>query len=375
MNGSGIPILAVDVPSGLDADTGRAEGPCVRARQTVTLALPKLGLLLHPGRGLAGDLVVADIGMPRALIAEAEAAVCVTGEEDVRSRLPARPPDAHKGTFGRAFLLGGSVGMTGAAALAAEAALRAGAGLAFLGCPSSLNAILEAKLTEVITVPLPETESGGISDSGSDVVRAQIGASQAVAIGPGLGRHPRTAALVRQILKECAAPIVVDADALNVVAPAGPGTFPPRAVLTPHPGEMARLLGTNTGTVQSNRVATAARAAREWECVVLLKGTPTVIAAPSGEVWLNPTGSSGMATGGTGDVLTGLTAGLLAQGLSPLAAALCAAYVHGRAGERAAGRLGEAGMLAGDVLTAVPHIFRQITDGRDRHKARRGRRG
>jgi NAD(P)H-hydrate epimerase len=334
-----------------------------------------VGLWLYPGRSLAGELSVGDIGMPRALLAQADALGRVTQEADVRSRLPDRPADAHKGTFGRAFLLAGSVGMTGAAALAAEAALRAGAGLAFLGCPASLNDILEAKLTEAITVPLPETESRALSSRARDAVREQMERSQAVAVGPGLGRHPETAALVTSVLRECRVPLVVDADALNAAVPAGPETFPPHAVITPHPGEMARLLGTNTGAVQSNRVAIAERAARELGCVVVLKGAPTVIAGANGELWINPTGSPGMASGGTGDVLTGLLAGLLAQGLRPLDAALCAVYAHGLAGERAARRLGTAGMLAGDLLRAAPRVLRDLYRERRASATRRDRNG
>jgi NAD(P)H-hydrate epimerase len=189
--------------------------------------------------------------------------------------------------------------------------------------------------------------------------------SQAVAVGPGLGRHPETVDLVRFVLGECRVPLVVDADALNAVAPAGAETFPPHAVLTPHPGEMSRLLGTSTAEIQSNRRAAAERAARSFGCVVLLKGAATVIAAPDGRVWINPTGSAGMASGGMGDVLTGVIAGLLAQGLQPLDAAICGAFIHGRAGEYAARRLGEAGMLAGDVLRAIPRVLREISHRRE----------
>jgi ADP-dependent NAD(P)H-hydrate dehydratase / NAD(P)H-hydrate epimerase len=365
INASGLPVLSVDVPSGLDADSGRAEGPCVRAQRTVTLALPKVGLLFQPGRSLAGEITVGDIGMPRRLLEQAEATAQVTEPADVRRRLPERPPDAHKGTFGRAFVLAGSVGMTGAAALATEAVLRAGAGLAFLGCPASLNELLEAKLTEAITVPLPETETRALAVAAWDTVREQMKRSQAVAIGPGLGRHPETAALVTRVLQECRAPLVVDADALNAVAPARAGTFPPHAVITPHPGEMARLWGTNTQEVQSNRLETAERAAGQWGCVVVFKGAPTVIAAPDGALWLNPTGTPGMASGGTGDVLTGLITGLLAQGLAPMDAAIAAVYVHGAAGEQAADRLGAAGMLASDLLREVPGVLRDLSNGEE----------
>lgn len=359
MNRSGTPVLAVDVPSGLDADTGRA-ATCVRAAQTVTFALPKVGLLFYPGRELAGELIVAPIGMPRALLTDPALKTYGLSAPAVRTLLPARPADANKGTFGRALLIAGSLGMTGAASLSAESAGRVGAGLVFVAVPSSLMPVLEVKLTEALKLPVPETETHAHTIHAWDQLFERIENSTAIAIGPGLGRHPDTAALVRRVLAEARRPMVVDADALNAVAPAGPGVFPPDAVITPHPGEMSRLLGIDTGQAQADRLTTAREAAARFGCVVVLKGAGTVVAEPGGRAWINPTGSAGMATGGTGDVLTGAMVGFLAQGLAPVEAAQVAVYVHGLAGDLAAAEIGNAGTLAGDLLPRLPRALHHV---------------
>lgn len=375
------PVLAVDLPSGLDADTGAVPGACVRARRTVTFALPKRGLLVYPGRGFAGEIEVADIGIPRPLLEDPALDCEWITPALVRARLPARPPDAHKGTFGRVFLLAGSAGLTGAATLCSEAALRVGAGLVTLGIPRSLNVILEQKLTEAMTLPLPETETQAHTIAAWDAIAERIATSDAVALGPGIGRHPKTAELVLRVLRERRGPTVVDADGLNALASvegAGrPWAAPEQVVLTPHPGEMARLLGTNPSAVESNRLATAAKAARDFGCVVVLKGAGTIVAAPDGRLFIDPAATPALATGGTGDVLTGVIAGLIAQGLSPLDAAVSGVHVHGRAGEHLARKVGDAGSLAGDLLGELPRVIRELkADGGDPLAScdRRGRR-
>jgi hydroxyethylthiazole kinase-like uncharacterized protein yjeF len=381
INRSPAPVLAVDLPSGLDADTGAVPGPCVRAARTVTFALPKRGLLVYPGRGQAGEIVVADIGIPRRLLEDPALETHAITPADVARILPARPPDGHKGTFGRVFVLAGSPGLTGAATLCSEAALRVGAGLLTLGIPASLNPILEVKLTEAMTLPLPETETHAHTIRAWETIAERVVTSSAVAMGPGMGRHPDTAELVRRVLRERDGPMVIDADGLNALAepvadrsllPPGNGSPPqrhtsrelgPHVVITPHPGEMARLLGTNSQEVQSNRLATAERAARELGCVVVLKGAGSIVAAPDGRLWIGPAGTAALATGGTGDVLTGVIAGLLAQGVAPLDAAIAGVYVHGHAGERLAESVGDAGTLAGDLLPLLPHVIRELKAG------------
>jgi hydroxyethylthiazole kinase-like uncharacterized protein yjeF len=362
MNLCGRPILAVDVPSGLDATTGAAEGECVRASWTCTMGLPKRGFFVEPGRSLVGRLHVVDIGVPQKALDAMQIRDNVLTAPEAAVLLPPRPPDAHKGMFGRILVVAGSVGYTGAAALASEAALRSGAGLVTLATPSSLNDILEVKLTEVITKPLPETGARTIARSATPLVLDALGAADALAIGPGLSRDGETQAFVQDVVSEVAVPCVVDADGLNALTPAHIARRRGEAplVVTPHPGEAARLLGLPVEEIQARRDETARAAAADLRATVVLKGAGTVIADPSGEAYLNPTGGSGLATGGTGDVLTGAIAALLARGMDGLHAGALGAYVHGLAGDLAAAERGSIGMIAGDVLDALPDAYREI---------------
>ncbi|MFN3652678.1 MAG: NAD(P)H-hydrate dehydratase [Armatimonadota bacterium] len=361
-NRSGISVLAVDIPSGVEADTGRASGTSILARETVTFGLPKLGLAVYPARARAGQITVAEISLPRPLLEDVEAAEWITPARGA-ALWPDRAPDAHKGEAGRVFVLAGSPGLTGAATLCCEGALRAGAGLVTLGVPASLNPILEVKLTEAMTVPLPETPAQRHCPESLPLIQEHLQRAGALAAGPGFGRDAASGELLRTVLRECPVPAVVDADGLTLLAPADAGTFPARTVITPHPGEMARLLGTDVESVQSNRVEIARRAAERLGCVVLLKGAGTIIAAPDGRLAVNSSGSAALATGGTGDVLTGVTAACLARGLEPFEAAAAAAYLHGLAGEIAEERFGTVSAVAGDVAAALPQAFRRLRDG------------
>lgn len=361
-NESGLPILAVDVPSGLDSDTGRASAGAIRAVETVTFGLPKLGLLTYPGRELAGELTVARISLPRPLLEETALPEWITAER-AAPLWPTRAADSHKGESGRVFVLAGSPGLTGAAALCCDSALRAGAGLVTLGIPESLNPILEIKLTEAMTLPLPETAGHTHAPASLQTVLQRLEGAGAGAVGPGLGRHPATGELVRALLARFPVPLVVDADGLALVSPAEEGLFPANCVITPHPGEMARLLGTTVEAVQSNRIETARDAARRLGCVVVLKGAATVIAAPDGRLAVNSSGGPALATGGTGDVLTGITVAALARGLAPYDAAVGAVFLHGLAGEVAGERNGAPGTVAGDVVAAVPEALRRLQTG------------
>ncbi len=359
INASGLPVVSVDIPSGLDADTGRILGVCVKAECTVTFALPKIGLLSFPGATCVGNLIVGDIGIPLSLYDEVN--IELTGEEWVCAHLPKRPSDGHKGTFGTTVVLAGSRGFTGAAAMASEAVLRVGAGLSTLGIPLSLQDIMATKLTEVMTRGLPETEVLSLSTAALEPALTLCDKAASVVLGCGLGTHASTCEFVQQFISAIKKPIVVDADGLNCLADAhilegAHGDL----VITPHPGEMARLLGISIADVQTDRIGTALAASSRFHCVTVLKGARTLIAEPSGRVYMNPTGNSGMATGGTGDVLSGTIGGLLAQGLSPLDAAVCGVYVHGRAGDIAASTVGMAGMIAGDVLRALPEALMEL---------------
>jgi NAD(P)H-hydrate epimerase len=355
MNGSGKKILAVDIPSGVDADTGAVREKAVQAIATVTFGLPKPGLLLQPGAAYSGELVVAPIGIPQELLTSAMVHQTLITPEYVAARLPRREADAHKGCQGHVLAVAGSRGLSGAAFLAAQGALRAGSGLVTVAVPESISNVMEMKTTEAMTLALPETLSGGLGADAVRQVQDFSSRSSVVLLGPGLGRQEETLESVRELVRTIERPLVLDADALYAVAGhnelfAAAGGL---AVLTPHPGEMARLTGLSVKQIQTDRLGSARRAAAEWNSIVVLKGSRTVVAFPDGELYVNPTGNPGMATGGAGDVLAGMIAALIAQGLSSHDAAVLGVYLHGVAGDLAAsGR--PVGMTAMDLAEQVP---------------------
>ncbi|MDQ7797879.1 MAG: NAD(P)H-hydrate dehydratase [Candidatus Edwardsbacteria bacterium] len=363
INSSGRKVLSADIPSGVDGETGQATGPAVRASVTVTMGLLKTGLLFHPGKELAGRVIVADIGFPEKCLAEQKINVHLAGHQMARNWLPARKPDAHKGSCGTVLVLAGSAGMTGAAGLASNSAMRSGAGLVCLGVPESLNDILEAKLTEVITKPLPETRNRTLSLAALERILKLIDKADSMVIGPGLSGHPETAELVRTAVKSIKIPAVLDADGLNALA-ARPELLGSAAnlVLTPHYGELSRLLKTDISPIKRQPLKYALEAARRFNQTVVLKGAPTVTALPEGRAWINSTGNSGMATAGSGDVLAGLIGGLLAQGLSAERAAVLGVYLHGLAGDLAAADKTEYCLLAGDIIDHFPRAFKKIME-------------
>lgn len=356
INASSTPVIAVDIPSGLNTDNGQACGRCIRAVETVTFAVLKRGLILYPGAAYAGEITLAPISMPPVAI-EAEA-LDITFVDAVAAQkiLPERTPWAHKGSAGYVLIIGGSAGMTGAATLSSLSALRIGAGLVRLATPASLNAILEVKATEVVTVPVAETDAHSFSPEGLREALAWADQSRCVAIGPGLGRNPETVHGFLEVLPTLRVPLVLDADALNALAD-HPEVFEKLqapAVITPHPGEMSRLLGKSTAEIQADRLAIAREAASRFGVITVLKGARTVIADPNGALYLNSSGNPGMASAGMGDVLTGTITGLIAQGLSPLDGAVLGVYLHGAAGDLAAASRGGVGILAGDVQEQLP---------------------
>ena len=375
----GLDVIAVDLPSGIDADTGQVLGCAIAADCTVTLASPKIGLALEPGRSLAGRIFVAKIGIVDRLPGEIEnegvLAARLWRDETVAGQLPKRAPGGHKGTFGHVLVVAGSEGKTGAAVLCATAAARAGAGLVTIACPRSLNDILEAKCTETMTIPVDETAARGFSESGLARIVALAAERDAVALGPGIGTAPDASALVHGLAEKIGVPLVLDADALNILARnvSALRARPAATVLTPHPGEAARLLGTTASEVNRDRVGAARELAARSGAVVALKGAATVCAEPGGQVVVNPTGGPNLASGGSGDVLTGIVASLLAQGLAPFAAAATAVYWHGRAGDRLAGLHGDAGTLAHELADALPAAAAGIRQGRrDESRGRTG---
>ncbi len=358
-------VVAVDLPSGLNADTGAAEGAVVTAGCTYPLGLPKLGLYLSPGREIAGEVRVIDIGLPENAIAQQDLNTTLITPELVAELLPFRKPDGHKGDFGRLLLVAGSTGLTGAAALASLAAARSGCGLIKLACPASTQPILATKLTEVMTVPLPEVSRKGVlALRGLGEIRKHIEQHDAIVIGPGLGNHHETRELMQRLIPNLECPAIVDADGLNAFEDSidllKQRSGADDLVLTPHPGEYERLTGSAVSDDIQIRINSILQTARELSAVVVLKGSPALVADPQGACYLNPTGNSGMATGGSGDVLSGMIGSLLAQGLSPLDAALCGVYLHGRAGDLAADDLTQRAMIAGDIITYLAQAFEEI---------------
>jgi ADP-dependent NAD(P)H-hydrate dehydratase / NAD(P)H-hydrate epimerase len=361
VNASGRPVVALDLPSGLSADALRSEGPVVRAVLTPTFAALKRGLVGGPGAGLAGRVVVVDIGVPPAEVARG-VTTFVLGPEDVRGLFPPRARDTHKGSYGHLLIVAGSVGKTGAAALAARGAMRAGAGLVTVATAASAQPVVASLLLEAMSEPMTETAARTISLKALDTLRELAGRRDAVTLGPGLGLDEETQALARALALECSQPMVVDADALTALAghlDRLRGAAGPRC-LTPHPGEMARMLGASVADVQRDRIATVRQFATAYEARVVLKGATSVVGLPDGTVLLNPTGNPGMATGGTGDVLSGVLGAFLARGLETGAALAAAVYLHGLAGDVAAERVGEESLVAGDVIEALPEAFRRI---------------
>ena len=358
MNAAPAPVVAIDIASGVDADTGAILGEATRAHTTVTFALAKVGMYQQPGRACCGQIIVAPIGMSRELTEAAELRTNLTTSADAEVMLPARGANMHKGDAGRLLVIAGSVGMSGAAAMAALAATRAGAGLVTIACPESLNDILEVKCTEVMTRPMPETAARSLALEGEDAIVEFAAGMDAVALGPGLSRHEATAELARRLAARIELPMLIDADGLNAFAGRAEELRerPAPTVLTPHPGEFARLSGREVGAIEADRPRSARELAERTGCVVLLKGAGTVIADPGGEVWINPTGNEGLACGGSGDVLSGIVGAFLAGGSGALHAAVAGAYYHGRAADVAAGD-GLRGMVPPKLIEVLPRVF------------------
>jgi hydroxyethylthiazole kinase-like uncharacterized protein yjeF len=365
LNQMGVPVLAVDIPTGLSADTGEVLGVALKAQVTATYGWPKLGQLLPPGRDYVGRLWQVDISIPPIFAREVPRELAEAS--DLRALLPPRPFASHKGTFGHLVVLAGSEGKTGAATMASEAALRAGAGLVTLGIAASLNDILEVKLTEAMTLPLPEAAGArALGAAAQAPIMDFLDEKSTLALGPGLGTHPETRELVGKLVHDLPQAMVVDADGVNNLAADTAclkGAAGPR-ILTPHPGEMARLVGLSVSEVQARRLDLAQETAAKFGVILVLKGAQTVVAAPDGRVSLNATGNPALASGGTGDVLTGLIGGFLAQSLAPWDAARLGVYLHGLAADYFVAQRGPRGLIAGDLLRVLPEVMGQFIQGR-----------
>ena len=357
----GVPLLAVDVPSGIDGSRPEPPGEHLSARVTVTFAAPKVAHVLPPARDAMGEVVVCDLGIPSWLVEEAPGRLHLSTEADLAAGLVERPADGHKGTFGHVLLVAGARGTSGAAILGARAAVRGGAGLVTVGVPEPIADVVDGGSLESMTLPLATGPGGTLAAEAEETIEAAAVGKQVLALGPGLGTASHTVELIRRLVR-LDIPLVLDADGLNALA-GRPEELRQRkaaTVLTPHPGEMARLLGMSSREVQADRLAAARRAAEATGAVVVLKGRGTLVAEADGEVAVNPTGNPGMATGGSGDVLTGLLAALLAQGYAAAAAARLAVYLHGLAGDLAVESTGFEGLSAGDLLASIPRAFQRL---------------
>ncbi len=359
INASDAFVASVDIASGVNSKSGEVVDDAVIADVTVTMAFPKTGHFLYPGKLFTGELVVADIGIPRNL-AEGRIKRATVEEDDVREILPVRLGHEHKGDVGRVLVIAGSRGFTGAASLTSLASMRMGAGLTYLAIPESLNPILEAKVTEVITLPVAEVD-GSISEEAIDELLG--GKYDGIAIGPGLSRKESAVGAVSRLLEKYRGPLVIDADGVwalkgrldllrNREIP---------AILTPHPGELGHLLDLSPDEVDRNRMEIAVEFAVKHGVILVLKGAPTVIGTPGGFLWINTTGNPGLASGGTGDVLTGMIVSLLAQGVPPVESAIAGVYLHGLAGDLAAADLSEYSLMAGDLLDYIPEAINYLT--------------
>jgi len=363
----GMPIVAVDLPSGLSSDSGEVRWPTISATLTVAFAAAKCGHVLPPACDRVGELRVVDIGIARDLL-DSSARLWLLEPADAARALPVRAAGANKGDFGHLLIIAGSVGKTGAAVLAATAALRSGVGLVTVATPESALPIIAAARPEIMTAPLAATASGAVAPAAVESALALAQQRDAVVIGPGLGQDPETRAFVREFVRRCPAPLLIDADGLNALA-GGEGVVGASdllrrerpTIITPHPGEMARLVGRATSDIQKHRLETARNLAVETGAVVVLKGQRTIVADGSGRSAVNPTGNPGMATGGTGDVLAGMAGALLARGQDAWLAATAGVYLHGLAGDCAARRVGQESLIASDIIESLAEAIVSVT--------------
>lgn len=359
------PVFAVDIPSGVNSDTGQICGSAIQAQATATFAFAKVGHVIYPGAGLSGDLAIIDIGIPGFVLQQVSPRRYLLSESVIRSLISPRNPDTHKGRNGHLLVISGSPGKTGAAAMTAMAAMRSGAGLVTLGVPQSLNPILETQVTEVMTYALPETHDGMLDSAGLDAVLKLLDGKNCLAVGPGIGTAAETQELFDGTLRKSRVPLVIDADGLNLLArqPDILKKVQVPVILTPHPGEMARLCRITVQQVQADRIQCARSLSKRYGVHVVLKGARTVVSHPDGTVFINPTGNSGMASGGMGDVLTGLIAGFVSQGYSPEDAAHIGVYLHGAAADLLAEQAGPFGFLASEVMAQIPGQIKKFSAG------------
>ncbi len=359
INNLGKPVFAIDLPSGLHPDNGQPLGTCIKANVTATFGYAKTGHMAYPGIEYCGSIEIVDIGIPDHIAKEVLPSVHLLTPEKISSYYRPRNSNAHKGTTGHLLVIAGSRGKTGAAALTSEAAIRSGAGLVTLGIPESVNTILETLIAEIMTIPLPETKEGSLSKSAFNILNSTMRSINCIATGPGLGTCMQTVALTHKVLCESKSPVVIDAEALNIVSKNINilTEIKVPTILTPHPKEMARLTGESIETIQNNRIKFAKDFAKKYNVHLILKGVRTIIAHPNGEVYINPTGNPSMASGGMGDVLTGMIAGFITQGYSPVESSHMGVYLHGAIADILSIEKGPVGIVASDIISDIPRII------------------
>ncbi len=364
INESDRPVFSVDIPSGLNSDTGQPCGVSVRADATATFAFAKTGHILFPGAEYTGKLKIVDIGIPPHIAKEVNPAQHLLTSSFIAENMKQRPLEAHKGLTGHLLVIAGSTGKTGAAAMVSIAAMRSGAGLVTLGIPACLNSMLETMTLEAMTLPLPGNSTGKLDETSFQAVMEVLPGKKCLAIGPGIGTEEGTKKLVLNIIKKSPVPMVIDADGLNNLAGDTDILKDIKApvILTPHPGEMAKLLNTTPAEVQKNRISAARDFALRFKVHLVLKGAKTIIAHPDGNIYINPTGNPGMASGGMGDALTGIIAGLITQGYDITTAAHAGVYIHGAAADYLKKIKGPVGFLAGELIDQVPYRIKELLD-------------
>ncbi|MEW5806713.1 MAG: NAD(P)H-hydrate dehydratase [Acidobacteriota bacterium] len=363
INGAEADVVAIDIPSGLSGSTCKVEGEAVRADCTVTFCCPKIPHIFPPAEHYVGQLEVADISIPEEAIRKEKVWLNLIEEDFVKSLIPTRKRDSHKGDFGHILAVCGSRGKSGAAALLAKSALKTGAGLVTIATAATAQKILAPQSSEMMTEPLPETESGSLSKKALQTLKELCKGKDLLAIGPGLTTNLETSSIVRTILKETKTPALVDADGINAFEGFSNDLFGKHRdlIITPHPGEMGRIIGQPSRFVQGNRIEVCRNFAITHHCYVVLKGYKTLISDPGGNIFVNPTGNPGLGTAGAGDVLTGMIAGFLVQSIGILNALILAVYLHGMAADLAAADLGEIPLMAGDVIDYIPDALMELS--------------
>jgi hydroxyethylthiazole kinase-like uncharacterized protein yjeF len=380
INGSGLPVISVDVPSGISSDNGQVMGGAVKADYTVTFGLPKRGHLLYPGAQYTGTLIVEDIGFPREFLASERITTELLEKGDVSRLVPERKKYSHKGDYGHVLIVAGSKGKTGAAFMAAKACLRTGAGLVTIGVPESLADVFQSRVVEEMVLVLPDRGDGSLSAKATNPILDFIDKSaRTLAIGPGMGVSTETKKVIKTLIKNARSQMVVDADGINSLGDDKEIFKDAKSpvILTPHPGEMARLIGKAQKAggkgvavgksliqeIEKDRIGTAVRYAKETGTFLVLKGVPTIIATPEGNAFINPTGNAGMAKGGSGDVLTGMISGFLSQIGNPIDSCILGVYMHGLAGDIGASEKGQHSLIATDIIDTIPAVFLSLKQG------------